>query len=127
MVKSVSWRYAKVPLQVLTDKRVSHIAFRVYTFLAGCAFDSTRVTVGQRLVAEATGVSLGAVNSSMQELAKLGHIEAVSQGKGHRHVYNLKSPVFSSARARRYVSGLTKTQQAAKNWAETLDENVKPS
>ncbi len=117
-------RYAKVPMQVLTDTTISPRARVVYAFMAGCAFDGPRVRVGQRLIAEAVGFSLGSVNYSIQELARAGHLEPILGPSGKRSAYDLKSPVFSYPRARRYVGGLTSTVRAARAWAEVDDERL---
>lgn len=108
-------------MQVITDTSVSVKSRLIYSFLAGCAFDGPRVRVGQRFIAEAVGVSLGAVNSSIKELAKAGHLEAIPGELGKRNAYDLKSPVFSYARARRFTGGLTSTVRAAKMWAEQTE------
>lgn len=120
-------RYAKVPLEVLTDTRISWRARVVYSFLAGCAFDGPRVRVGQRFVAESVGASQRSIGRTLRELAKAGHLEPISGKAGRRFAYDLKSPVFSYTRARRYAGGLTSTVRAARAWAETLDANAKPS
>ena len=117
-------RYAKVPMQVLTDTSISPRARVVYSFMAGCAFDGPRVRVGQRFIAEAVGFSLGSVNHSIRELAQAGHLEPILGPSGKRSAYDLKSPVFSYTRARRYAGGLSSTVRAAKAWAEVQDEKV---
>jgi len=111
-------------MEVLTDTRVSLKSRVVYSFLAGCAFDGARVRVGQRFIAEAVGVSLGAVNSSLKELASAGHLEAIRGPSGKRSAYDLKSPVFSYTRARRFAGGLSSTVRAAKAWAEQNERKV---
>ncbi len=116
-------RYAKVPMQVLTDTRISPIARVVYSFLAGCAFDGPRVRVGQRFVAESVGASQPTIHRCLKELAKAGHLEPVLGPCGKRSAYDLKSPVFSYTRARRFTGGLTSTVRAAKAWA-TRDEDL---
>lgn len=117
-------RYAKVPMEVITDTKVSLKSRVIYSFLAGCAFDGPRVRVGQRYIAEAIGVSLGAVNSSIKELAAAGHLETIPGASGKRNAYDLKSPVFSYSRARRYAGGLTSTVRAARMWAERPGDGV---
>lgn len=107
---------------VITDSTISYRSRVVYSFLAGCAFDGPRVSVGQRFIAEALGASLGSVNQSMKELARVGHVVAIPSDTGKRNAYELKSPVYSYTRARRYVGKLTLTQRMAQNWALTQDE-----
>ncbi len=114
-------RYAKVPMEVLTDTRISWRARVVYSFLAGCAFEGSRVRVGQRFIGEAVGASQPSVNRSLRELVKAGHLEAITGPAGKRSSYDLKSPVFSYTRARRYAGGLTSTVRAARAWAEQND------
>ncbi len=111
-------------MEVLTDTTISYRARVVYAFLAGCAFDGPRVRVGQRFIAEAVGSSLGSVNNSLKELAKAGHLEPVLGACGKRSAYDLKSPVFSYTRARRFTGGLTSTVRAAKAWATREDDLV---
>lgn len=113
-----------MPLEVLTDKRLSPVARVIYSFLAGCAFDGSRVRVGQRFVAESLGTSRMTVNRSLQALAKAGHLETILGPSGKRSAYNLKSPVFSYTRARRYANSLTSTVRAAKAWANREDDVV---
>jgi DNA-binding IclR family transcriptional regulator len=108
-------------MEVLTDKRVSPLARVVYSFLAGCAFDGPRVRVGQRYVAESVGASQPTIHRCLRELAAAGHLEPVAAEAGRRFAYDLKSPVFSYTRARRYAGGLTSTVRAARAWAETVD------
>lgn len=114
-------RYAKVPMQVITDSSVSWRARVVYSFLAGCAFEGSRVRVGQRFIAESVGTSQPSVNRSIKELVTAGHLEAVPGPSGKRSEYDLKSPVFSYTRARRFTGGLSATVRAAKAWAEQND------
>lgn len=109
-------------MQVLTDTTISYRSRVVYAFLAGCAFDGPRVRVGQRFIAEAVGSSLGSVNNSLKELARAGHLEPILGPSGKRSAYDLKSPVFSYTRARRYAGGLTGTVRAARAWATRDDE-----
>lgn len=122
MAKENPRRYAKVPMTVLTDTRVSFRARVVYSFLAGCAFNGPRVMVGQRFVAESLGTSPMSINRALKELAEAGHLEAIRSETGRRNGYDLKSPVFSSKRARDYAGGLTSTVRAAKAWAGSSRE-----
>jgi hypothetical protein len=111
-------------MEVLTDKSVSPLARVVYSFLAGCAFEGPRVRVGQRYVAEAVGFSQPTICRCLRELTRAGHLEPVIGESGRRFSYDLKSPVFSYTRARRYAGGLTSTVRAAKAWAETQDAKI---
>ncbi len=113
-----------MPLEVLTDTSISYRSRVIYSFLAGCAFDGPRVRVGQRYIAEAVGTSQPSVNRSLRELAAAGHLEPILGPSGKRSAYDLKSPVFSYTRARRYAGGLTSTVRAARAWAEVDDERL---
>lgn len=91
-------RHARIPHAVLVDSRVSHIAVRVYCFLAECVWQGTSTRMGQRWIAKNCQMARSSVQVAIDELIAAGHVNVPFTGK-NRAVYHLTSPLFGQKQA----------------------------
>lgn len=87
-------RYARVPFDVLADKRISARAVRVYAVIAGSAWQGNFAQVGKRRLSELAACSERLAVAAVKELVNAGHIERSQVKRGQRAGYLLTSPVF---------------------------------
>ena len=98
--------------EVLHDLGIGAPAKVVYAELAFLAVRGNRVKVGQRKIAEDTGLGLHAVNQGVRELIEAGHIRRDSGGNS-RGRYVLLNPAFRGARKLESRDG-----EAEEYWSE---------
>lgn len=87
-------RYARLPLEVLGDKRLKRVDVCVYAAIATVVWQGNVAKTGIRAVAEVAGCSKRIAAGSVQRLAEFGHIQVSENGRGMRASYVLTSPVF---------------------------------
>jgi DNA-binding transcriptional MocR family regulator len=86
--------YARIPVEVLFDSRISDQAKLVYCALAMSVFQGSVAFIGQRLIADRFGVSQSTVSRRLRELEKVGHIRRMAGKRGYRAHWALTSVVF---------------------------------
>ena len=87
-------RYARVPLEVLGDERLSPRDVRVFAALAVSCWQGNFSSVGKRSLAQICSVSERLVLESLKRLGACGHITKTESRRGYRAGYLLLSPVF---------------------------------
>ncbi len=87
-------RYARVPLEVLVDRRISARAVRIYAIIAGSAWQGNFAQIGKRRLSELASCSERLAVDAIKELVKSGHIDKAPAKRGQRSGYLLTSPVF---------------------------------
>jgi hypothetical protein len=95
--KLCQFKYARIPRQVLLDKRLTPATRVVYCFLAAQIREETGnvVSVGQRRIAQLLWLSRTTVALSIGELEKCGHIK-ITASNNARSTYFLTSDLFST-------------------------------
>lgn len=89
--------FGRVDSGILADKRLSHVAARVYGALTTLE-RSGRVTAGTREIARASASTHATVQRSLGVLVELGYLEIKSAPHGKRQSYSLLSSIFSGKR-----------------------------
>ncbi len=87
-------RYARIPLEVLFDSRLTARAVRVYEVLASACWHGSEVEIGKRRIAAQIKMAERLVLESLIELEVAGHIERLLRQRGQRGRYRLFSPLF---------------------------------
>lgn len=100
-VKTTAPRYARIPKEVLHDKRLSFSARLVYAELALWVFQGTVASVGVRKIGERLGMAEKTVRMSLSELEAAGLIKRCTGKKGERGVYHLESAVFGQKQGKK--------------------------
>ncbi len=90
-----SLRFARLPEAVLCDPKLDNAAVRVYAILAMHVHQGNIVTVGQRRLAEISGMDRRTIRRSFDNLAKQGHISTAITKLGRRTIYQLNSAIFT--------------------------------
>jgi hypothetical protein len=86
-------RWAKVPLDVIVDDRLSHRDVRVYSALCLCRRGAV-VNVGVRWLAGLIHLRYQGVAESIQALRNAGHVDVGPRAPGKRASYRLTSALF---------------------------------
>jgi hypothetical protein len=81
--------YARVPVKVLSDPRVSDYDARVYASMCALERDNGKVTCGVRMIALVAGKSYSGVAKSIWRLCDYGHVEVNAGNRGQRTWYQL--------------------------------------
>ena len=89
-------KFARIPANVATDPKLSSTDIRVYSILSLHALHTNIVFVGQRRLAELAHINRRTLRSSLNNLARGGHISRSIHTLGQRAVYLLKSDIFKS-------------------------------
>lgn len=91
--RKVAPQFARVPIEVMRDKRLSERDLRVYFEVAYASRGAT-VSVGVREIAKRSGLTRSAVGRSIRALCDLGHLRSGAGQSGKRAVYVIQSLVF---------------------------------
>jgi DNA-binding MarR family transcriptional regulator len=95
VIHSETW-WAKVPVSVIRDGKLSDRAKIVYVEIVAQAF-RRNANIGQRLIAQNLGYSQMTVSRKVKELVAAGHLKRVAVGKGQRSEYEPTSVVFTAS------------------------------
>lgn len=87
-------RFARLPLDILQHQGLSPADKIVYAAMALCVRKTNLATVGQRKLAELSGLSRATVQRSLLNLGKHGLISTSIHKLGNRMVYQLNHPLF---------------------------------
>lgn len=87
-------RFARIPLNVLLDPDLTLSDLRLYGVMASMSIDSNIIQLGQRKLAEISGLHRRTVRRCIERLGAKGHISRAIHLWSHRAVYQLNSPVF---------------------------------
>lgn len=86
--------WARVPVEVIVDRRVKGTALRVYALMAAALRYTGTVSIGMRLISRKTGIAVRNVARAIKELEAAGHIKTVPKDRGYRGSYILTAKVF---------------------------------
>jgi hypothetical protein len=89
-----AWNYARVPWEVVCDRRLKPLDIRVYCMISGGTFQAATAKVGTRRIADCAHASRRLVVASIRRLVDCGHIKRGRQGRGKRETYIVTSEVF---------------------------------
>lgn len=89
-------RYSRIPDSVLSDRGLSPAAKCVYAAIARSSWQGATAKLGQRQIAQRSGLSVGTVNLGIAALVASGHMQQVKDSAGRRSTYILTSSVFAS-------------------------------
>lgn len=101
--------YARTPLEVYTDPRLSAYAVRVYCVLAGTLRETSNASIGIRRIAQLAAMSKSRAQDSIEELLACGHVATPEVDPGRRSVYVLASPVFGQKQGKVQVVRVAKS------------------
>jgi hypothetical protein len=90
-----SFRYGRIPWEVLCDAELEERDVRVYGMISGTAYQGSTSLVGTRRIAQCIHLSRRLVVESIHRLEQRGHIRICTKKRGHRGFYFLTSNVFS--------------------------------
>jgi Bifunctional DNA primase/polymerase, N-terminal len=88
-------RFAKIPIAVSTDSRLTRRDVCVYGALAQAAWSGGECEVGKRRLSRLAPCAERLVIESLKRLEATGHIRKQSRKRGQRARYTLLSPVFA--------------------------------
>lgn len=94
-------QFARLPVEVLRDNRLSHTDLRVYCEMA-YASRGASVSIGVRKVGERLGLKKTVVAESITRLCAMGHLRPGGGGRGKRMIYVMESRVFGDVA---YIQG----------------------
>ena len=89
-----AWNYARVPWEVVCDRRLKPLDIRVYCMISGPTFQATTAKVGTRRIADCVHASRRLVIGRIRRLEDCGHIKRGKPIRGRREVYVVTSDVF---------------------------------
>jgi hypothetical protein len=94
-----AWNYARVPWEVVCDRRLKPLDIRVYCMISGPTFQATTAKVGTRRIADCVHASrrlvIGSIRRrSIRRLEDCGHIKRGKPIRGRREVYVVTSDVL---------------------------------
>jgi predicted transcriptional regulator len=89
-----AWNYARVPWEVVCDRRLKPLDIRVYCMISGPTFQATTARVGTRRIADCVHASRRLVIGSIRRLEDCGHIKRGRETRGKREMYIVTSGVF---------------------------------
>jgi hypothetical protein len=87
-------RFARIPIEVVTDPRLAPRDVRVYAVLAAGCWQRAVSEIGKRLVATRACCAGRLAVESLRRLETAGHIQKLRRKHGQRGQYILLSPVF---------------------------------
>ena len=90
--------FARVPAEVLSDRRLKDRDTRVYAVLANACFQGRDVTLGKRRIANLARCAERLVVESLRRLEDAGHIKKHPRRRGERGRYSLLSSIFDRRR-----------------------------
>ncbi len=88
-------RYARIPEEVLMDRKLSLEAYRIYGLIAMNVYQGSVSVIGLRKLGKKMGRSPNTVRKRIEELVKAGYIRVSDTGERERLWYVLTSPVFA--------------------------------
>lgn len=91
--RKIAPQFARVPIEVMRDRRLSERDLRVYFEVAYASRGAT-VSVGMREIAKRSGLTRSTVGRSIKVLCDLGHLRTGAGQSGRRSVYVMQSLVF---------------------------------
>ena len=94
MRKHSPLKYARIPLEVLLDKKLSVGALRVYGVFASSVYQGRVASMGMRQIGEASGSCAATARKRIAELLRAGYVAIHDAQRGKRTWYSLTSPVF---------------------------------
>ena len=95
-------RYARIPLTVLRDAELSTSAIAVYGIILFYVYQGSTARIGQRRIAELSGLHQETVGKAIRQLKERRHIAISAVGK-QRRLYVLLSPVFSQRQGKQDI------------------------
>ena len=121
-------QWAKIPSQVLMDRRLDLAHLRIYGAMAASVRYGFRTChMGQRLIGRLVGLSPQTVGRRIKDLIDFGHVTSTEMANGKRGFYELTSPVFEVSRranspksAKRRQIGQATTEQRRADLDEIL-------
>lgn len=89
-------QFARIPLDILTNPALNAAEIKVYGILAATAQQTNLACIGQRRLADLSGVDRRSVRRALASLAKFNYIAQSIFKMNRRTVYELKHPIFTS-------------------------------
>lgn len=116
-------RYARLPLDVLLDARLSARALRIYGILAAHAFQGSVAYIGQRFIGELVGCSAATAGRELKRLEEFGFVNRSECESGQRLHWVLTSSVFGK-KQRAGVEEVVSAPSGGKRFASVRREEV---
>lgn len=91
----MSNRFARIPIDILTNEYLTGSDLRVFGVLAASARQTNIATIGQRLLATMCKMDRRSVRRSLSQLAKHGYISTSIFTMNRRSVYQINHPIFA--------------------------------
>lgn len=87
-------KYARIPPEVSSDRRLTKVDLRVYPVLAAACWQGSTASVGKRRISKLAPCAERLVAPSLRRLEAAGHIVKTPVKRGQRGIYHLQSQVF---------------------------------
>lgn len=99
--------YARIPVEVLLDRRVNGTALRVYGVIVSALRYTGTVSIGMRLISKRTGIAARNVARAIKQLEAAGHVKVIPKDRGMRASYFLTSKLFHEKQGRVNLKALS--------------------
>lgn len=94
--ESSSFRFARIPLEILSNPHLTSADIRLFGILAATARQTNIAAIGQRLLSQLSTLDRRTVRRSLDNLARQGYISKSIFKLGGRNVYQLNHPLFKT-------------------------------
>lgn len=118
-------RYARVPLSVIADRRLTHRELRVLMALIACwSKKSDTVFPRRQTLSEMTGIAVSHISAATGCLVKLGYIEKTGRGGYSKATrYRLLTPALVRASLPQLGGRGAGRQQSPNWWSRALTDS----